>query len=99
MTDERPCACHDGCSGLRGGPGCTSEPAPTGGYRPPYLAARAPVGLRRMALTEEAASELAALLNDDSVPTYAGRPALRIVRGEYDGRHGDPGDEHRERGE
>lgn len=85
MTDHRECACHDGCSGWRGGPGCTSEPAPHGGYRPPYLAARAPViGLRPMTISEQAASALAAILSDDTSPTYAGRPALRVVRAEPD---------------
>jgi hypothetical protein len=42
--DASVCKCSDSCvSGIVGGPGCTSEPAPTGGYRPPYLAARAPL--------------------------------------------------------
>jgi hypothetical protein len=85
MTDSLPCSCHDACDGVRYGRGCTSEPAPHRGYYPPYLAARQPVSRR---LTERDVAYL--------FPGH--RPALRVVRGDYDGRHGDPGDEHVERG-
>jgi hypothetical protein len=85
MTDSLPCSCHDACDGVRFGRGCTSEPAPHGGYRPPYLAARQPVSRR---------------LTERDLPTlFPGqRPALRVVRADYDGRHGDPGDEDNGRG-
>jgi hypothetical protein len=69
MTDSLPCSCHDACDGVRFGRGCTSEPAPHGGYCPPYLAARQPVSRR---------------LTERDLPTLfpAHRPALRVVRRE-----------------
>jgi hypothetical protein len=94
MTDSLPCSCHDACDGVRYGRGCTSEPAPHGGYCPPYLAARQPVG-------DAYIVRLAAPIPIASLPYR--KPTVFLSDrhrdcADYDGRHGDPGDEHVERG-